>query len=33
MSNTEAAEVIFTYGNCPNKQAAGTIYVEDPWVK
>jgi mannose-6-phosphate isomerase-like protein (cupin superfamily) len=33
MSDTETAELIFTYGNCPSKQAAGTTYVEDPWVK
>jgi hypothetical protein len=33
MSNTETAELIFTYGNCPSKQAAGTVFVEDPWVK
>jgi hypothetical protein len=25
--------LIFTYGNCPSKQAAGTVFVEDPWVK
>ena len=33
MSNTETAELIFTYGNCPSKQAAGTVFVEEPWVK
>jgi mannose-6-phosphate isomerase-like protein (cupin superfamily) len=33
MSDTENAELIFTYGNCPSKQAAGTVYVEDSWVK
>ncbi len=27
----ETAEVIFTYGNCPDKEAAGTTYVEDRW--
>lgn len=27
MSNTEAAELIFTYGNCPSKEAAGTVYL------
>jgi uncharacterized RmlC-like cupin family protein len=33
MSDTETAELIFTYGNCPSKKAAGTVYLEDPWVK
>ncbi len=33
MSDTETAELIFTYGNCPSKQGAGTVYLEDPWVK
>lgn len=33
MSDTETAELIFTYGNCPSKAAAGTVYLEDPWVK
>ena len=33
MSDTETAELIFTYGNCPSKAAAGTVYVEDSWVK
>jgi quercetin dioxygenase-like cupin family protein len=33
LSNSDTAEVIFTYGNCPSKQAAGTVYMEDPWVK
>jgi hypothetical protein len=33
LSNTETAELIFTYGNCPRKQAAGTVYVEDVWVR
>ncbi len=32
LSKTEEAEVIFTYGNCPSKKAAGTIFVEKPWV-
>lgn len=32
LSKTEEAEVIFTYGNCPSKEAAGTTYVEKPWV-
>ena len=30
MSNTETAELIFTYGNCPSKEAAGTIFLEEP---
>ncbi|MDA1000586.1 MAG: hypothetical protein O2807_08760 [bacterium] len=29
-SHTEVAELIFTYGNTPNKQAAGTTFVDDP---
>jgi len=33
MSETETAELIFTYGNCPSRDAAGTVYMEDPWVK
>ena len=33
MSETEEAELIFTYGNCPNRDAAGTVFVEDSWVK
>ncbi len=33
LSNSDTAEVIFTYGNCPSKQAAGTVYMEDPWIK
>jgi hypothetical protein len=33
MSDKENAELIFTYGNCPSKKAAGTVYVEDSWVK
>jgi len=32
MSDTETAELIFTYGNCPSKTAAGTVYLEEPWV-
>jgi quercetin dioxygenase-like cupin family protein len=32
MSNTDTAELIFAYGNCPSKQAAGTVFLEDPWV-
>ncbi len=32
MSDTEAAELIFTYGNCPSKDDAGTVFVEEPWV-
>ena len=32
MSKTETAELIFTYGNCPSRDAAGTVFVEDPWV-
>jgi len=27
MSNTDAAELIFTYGNCPSRQAAGTVFT------
>jgi len=30
-SETEDAELIFTYGNCPNRDAARTIYVEEAW--
>ena len=33
MSKTDTAELIFTYGNCPSRDAAGTVFVEDPWVK
>ena len=33
MSETETAELIFTYGNCPSRDAAGTTYVEESWVK
>ena len=25
------AELIFIYGNCPNRDAARTIYVEEAW--
>jgi quercetin dioxygenase-like cupin family protein len=31
MSQKDTAEVIFTYGNCPNKAGAGTVYLEQPW--
>ena len=27
---SEAAELIFTYGGMPNKEAAGTTFVDDP---
>jgi mannose-6-phosphate isomerase-like protein (cupin superfamily) len=30
MSNTETAELLFTYGNCPSKKAAGTVFLEEP---
>jgi len=33
MSDTETAELIFTYGNCPCRDAAGTIFLEEPWMK
>ncbi len=33
MSNTETAELLFTYGNCPSKKAAGTVFLEEPWMK
>lgn len=29
-SKTETAELIFTYGGMPNKEAAGTTFVDDP---
>jgi len=29
----EPAELLFTYGNCPSKDDAGTIYVEERWDK
>ncbi len=32
MSDTEPAELVFTYGNCPSKDDAGTTFVEKPWV-
>ncbi len=32
MSDTENAELVFTYGNCPSKEAAQTIFVEKAWV-
>ena len=32
MSETDTAELIFTYGNCPSKKAAETVFVEDPWL-
>jgi quercetin dioxygenase-like cupin family protein len=32
LSDTEAAELIFTYGNCPSKDDAGTFFVEKPWT-
>ncbi len=32
VSRTEDAELIFTYGNCPSKDDAGTVFVETPWV-
>jgi uncharacterized RmlC-like cupin family protein len=32
-SQTEYAALIFAYGNVPNKEASGTTFVEDPWVK
>jgi quercetin dioxygenase-like cupin family protein len=32
MSETETAELIFTYGNCPSKDDAGTVFVERPWA-
>ena len=32
-SATEPAELIFTYGNCPSKEDAGTVFVEKPWVR
>jgi uncharacterized RmlC-like cupin family protein len=27
------AALIFAYGNVPNKEASGTTFVEEPWVK
>ncbi len=32
-SKTEPATLIFAYGNGPNKEASGTTFVEEPWVK
>ena len=32
LSDTETAELIFTYGNCPSKDDAGTVFVEESWV-
>jgi uncharacterized RmlC-like cupin family protein len=32
-SQTEPASLIFAYGNVPNKEASGTTFVEEPWVK
>jgi hypothetical protein len=32
LSDTETAELIFTYGNCPSKDDAGTVFVEKSWV-
>jgi len=29
----ESAALIFAYGNVPNKEASGTTFVEEPWVK
>lgn len=31
LSTTDTAELIFTYGNCPSKDEAGTTFVEKPW--
>jgi quercetin dioxygenase-like cupin family protein len=31
LSATETAELVFTYGNCPSKDDAGTTFVERPW--
>lgn len=31
LSATDTAELIFTYGNCPSKDAARTTFVERPW--
>lgn len=33
LSDTESAELIFTYSGARNKQEAGTIYIEKPWKK
>ncbi|HLW58484.1 MAG TPA: cupin domain-containing protein [bacterium] len=32
LSETETAELIFTYGDCPSKDEAGTVFVEKPWA-
>lgn len=32
LSDSDTAELVFTYGNCPSKDAARTIFVEKPWV-
>jgi len=32
LSATETAELVFTYGNCPSKNDAGTVFVEKSWV-
>jgi quercetin dioxygenase-like cupin family protein len=32
VSETDTAELIFTYGDCPSKDDAGTTFVEKPWV-
>lgn len=32
LSETEPAELVFTYGNCPSKDDAGTVFVEKAWV-
>lgn len=31
LSETDTAELVFTYGNCPSKDHAGTTFVEQPW--
>lgn len=31
LSDTESAELIFTYPSAPSKDDAGTIYLEPPW--
>jgi len=33
MSHTEEAELVFTYGNCPSKDDAGTTFVEKVWAR
>jgi len=32
LSETETAELVFTYGSCPSKDDAGTVFVEKSWV-